>query len=226
MIKTPCLLLIAVSMVGCTRDQPLETPKGEAIDSEFIRRVVTVLQYSGSSGSLAYRGECMPSGGIIDSFKIAPPKGRSSAAQMLRDAFGSDPRLKVSEDTTGIVRVLGGKVQTDLLDIRIPEVAFHGETDPRDATFRLLMIPEVKAYMQDHHMSFINVIHIGPIPMPKAVRLTATLEDPTLSQALDRIAQAFPGVWTYGECAKSQGERLIYFDFAEFASPPHTEPIE
>lgn len=214
-MKVLLLLETAVIMLGCTSPSPIQEERKEVTASNLISRVVKTLADSHSSGSLIYEGSCTPSGAITDSFKVAAPEPAVPVNQTLHDAFANEPRLTVKEDASGRIRVIGGNVHTDLLDLRIPEITFHSDDNPRDATIHLLMLPEVKAYMQTHHKRFVSAIG-GIAPMPKGHHLNATLKNATISEALDRIAQTFPGVWIYRECATKSGERLVDFTFIEF----------
>ena len=129
--------------------------------------------------------------------------------------LGAEPRLSPQEEASGRIRILGGNVHTDLLDLRIPQISFHSEDNPRDAVAALVTLPEVKAYMQSHGIKFVNAIG-GIAPMPKGAHLNTTLRNVTVSEALDRIAQTFPGVWIYSECVTESQRRLVDFTFIEF----------
>lgn len=188
---------------------------------DLVSSVRKVLETNGRSGSIMYRGTCTPSGGITESFKISEFVETRSSVQALRDAFANEPTLKVREDASGMVRVTGGNVQEDLLGLRLRQVVFRGERNPRDATTRVLETPEVKHYMQTHHMDFIAVAG-GLIPPPSGVRLTGTRKDESLSDTLDQIAREFPGMWVYGECQTARGERHVYLTFDEFSPQPST----
>jgi hypothetical protein len=219
MIKVMLLLETMVVMMGCTNPGTLQPGSSqeehtEVTASNLVRRVVKTLADSRRSGSLIYQGSCAPSGAITDSFRVVAPEPGVPVGQTLHDAFANEPRLTVGEDA-GRVRVIGGKVRTDLLDFRISQITFHSEDNPRDATTNLLNLPEVKAYMQAHHIEFVSAIG-GIAPERKGVRLSATLKNATVSDALDRISQSFPGVWIYAECDTASGERFVDFTFVEF----------
>lgn len=224
-IKILCLIAAMNITLGCTRARGPEPQEKESssVSSDLLQVVTAVLEYNARSGSLLYRGDCTSSGGIADSFKIAAPERGVSTIEALHEAFANEPRLTVKADASGRIRVVGGDVQIDLLELRIPEIRFHDETDPRDATTKLLNLPEVRAYMQAHRTRFVSLVD-GLVPMPRGAHLTVTMKDATISQALDRIAQTFPGVWSYGECAAAQGERYVDFRFHEFSFPPHSGP--
>jgi hypothetical protein len=49
---------------------------------------------------------------------------------------------------------------------------------------------------------------------PQSPRISGSLENVTLSQALDRVLKTFPGIWVYEDCPKSDKKnRVIYLRF-------------
>jgi hypothetical protein len=152
---------------------------------------------------------------MSDSFKIVSPSHDVSSIEALHHAFVNDPTLTVKEDSSGLIRVVGGDVQPELLGVTIHEVKFQEESDPRDATYKLLASPELKTYMQGHRTEFVTTSG-GLVPPPSGRHLSGTLSDVTVSQVLDRIVQTFPAVWIYEECVKGQGQRRVEISFHEF----------
>jgi hypothetical protein len=222
MIRTACLLLIIGVALGCTKVSPPQnsvtssTAQEQMPPSQFVATVLRVLEENRRSGSLVYRGRCTDSGGITDSFKVAPPAHEIPPVDALRQAFVNDPTLTVKEDSSGMMRVVGGDVQPELLGITIHDVKFQEEDDPRGATSKLLASQELKAYMQSHHTEFVTTSG-GLIPPASGRHLSGTT-DMTVSQSLDRIAQTFPGVWIYQECTTAQGEKRVEINFHEFSA--------
>lgn len=207
---------------GAKHSRPCEEIRSPSL--QLVTTVTRVLERNGRSGSLIYRGICSASGLVTEPFHVAAATVDAPALEALRSAFKNDPSLRVQEYESSFIRVTGGNVQPDLLELKLRKVAFVGETDPREAVGKLLASSEVKAYMQAHHIDFINVMN-GLIPPPSGLRLNTTLENVSLAQALDAIAQRFPGVWVYGECEMTGGERRIYVLFHEFSGrPPSQEP--
>ncbi len=218
LMKVVLFLEILVVMLGCTGPKPLQQKdheESEMTASNLVRRVVSTLAGRGRSGSLAYEGVCTSNEGITDSFRVGSTEPADSPVQALRHAFANERRLSVKEDASGRIRVVGGNLHTDLLDLRISQISFHSEENPRDAMANLVTLPQVKAYMQSHRIHFVNAMN-GLAPMPKGAHLMTTLKNITVYEGLDRIAQTFPGVWIYGECTDTSGERLIDFTFIEF----------
>jgi hypothetical protein len=170
-IKLALLLELVVIMLGCARPKPLQEKPKEMTASNLVSRVVSTLADSRRSGSLVYEGACARLERITDSFRVSTPTSGAPAVQALHDAFANEPKLTVEEDASGRIRVVGGNVHTDLLDLRISQISFHSEDNPRDATATLLTLPEVKAYMQSHHIHFVNAMG-GFAPMPKGIHST------------------------------------------------------
>jgi hypothetical protein len=227
-IRLLCLLAVISLAMACKSansewGRPAITDEASKSPSQLVAVVLGVLENNGRSGSLEYRGVCTTSGGIADSFKVAAPQHDAPPLEALRQAFESEPALRITEDASALIRVVGGDVQADLLNLRIHQVVFRGEREPWDAMYKFLALPEVRAYMQAHHMAFI-MTPVGLVPPPSGRVLNGTPEDLTLSQALDRIAQAFPGVWVYGECATGQGQRRVYMTFHEFSAQAGGRP--
>jgi hypothetical protein len=215
MIKAVFLFGLASVVIGCTRPNPIKENATDVAPSQLVSRVTSVLTSTQRSGSLAFEGACAASERISEAFKLSVPRSGDSPVQALRHVFENDPRLSVTEDRMGRIRVVGGNVRTDLLDLRIPSITFQSEDNPRDATAKLLTLPAVSEYMDTHHIHLTNAMG-GLAPMPKGAHLDTTLKNMTISEALDRIAETFPGIWIYQECTSSSGVRMIDFTFVEF----------
>ena len=223
MIRTACLLLIIAIALGCTKVSPPQnavtssTGQVQMPPSQFVASVLRVLEENRRSGSLVFRGRCTDSGGMTDFFKVSSPAQGVAPIEALRQAFVNDSALTVKEDSSGMIRVVGGDVQPELLGVTIHDVKFQKENDPREATYKLLASPELKTYMQDHRTEFVTTSG-GLVPPASGRHLNGTLTDMTVSQALDRIAQTFPGVWIYEECITGQGEKRVEINFHEFSA--------
>ena len=223
MIRTACLLSIIGIALGCTKVSPPQnsvtgsTAQEQMPPSQFIATVLRVLEENHRSGSLVYRGHCTDSGGMADSFRVALPAHDAPPVEALRQAFVNDPTLTVKEDSSGMIRVVGGDVQPELLGVMIHDVKFQEENDPREATYKLLASPELKTYMQGHRVEFVTTSG-GLVPPASGRHLNGTLTDMAVSQSLDRIAQTFPGVWIYEECITEQGEKRVEINFHEFSA--------
>lgn len=220
-IRLLCLLAALSLVMGAAHPVPRRhgmRDESTAYQPKLVDVVLGILEHSGQPGSLEYQGVCTPSGDIMEHFRVAAPQHDLPPVQALRRTFVGEPKLTASKDASGLIRVVGGVVPTDLLNLKIHEVVFQRERDPRHAEYKLLALPEVHAYMQAHRITFIQTI-IGLIPPPSGRVLNVTLKGVTLSTVLDRVAETFPGVWVYGECT-SGGDRHVLMFFHEFSSRP------
>jgi hypothetical protein len=218
-IRLLCLLAALSLVASAASPVPRRNKmrdKGTMRQPKLANVVLSILEDSGRPGSLEYQGVCTASGDIAGHFRISAPQHDLSPLQALQRAFVGDSEVTATKDASGLIRVVAGVVPTDLLNLRIPEVTFRQERDPRDAEYKLLALPDVHAYMQAHHITFIQTMY-GLIPPPSGRILNVTLKGQTLSAALDRVAETFPGVWVYGECT-SEGERHVLMFFHEFSA--------
>ena len=178
-----------------------------------------ILGASGQSGSLVYEGSCAQ-GDISDPFKLTMPAHLTPAVAALNEAFALDPRLSVNVES-GLIRIIGGNVPRDLLDLRLGHVAFRNEADPRDAVQRLLTLPEVRSYMEARGILWLTTLQgIYAPPTEGSPDLDVTLKDVTLSDALDRIVRTFPGMWTYRDCVEGHGHRAVFVNLLTFSPAP------
>jgi hypothetical protein len=224
MVRTLYLLLILCIGLGCTKvsspgDTITNNTKEELHPSHLIVTVLRVLEASHRSGSLVFRGSCTDSGGVTDSFKIISPVPEGTPIEALRKALMKDSRLKVKEDSSGMIRVADVDVQPEILGMKISNLKFKEESDPREAVSKILSSQELATYMRNHRIEFIATSG-GLIPPPSGRHLSGTMTDVTVSQSLDRITETFPGVWTYEECLTPQGEKRVVISFHEFSAPP------
>jgi len=231
MIRIRYLLLIIGVALGCTKVSPPQNSVtanpavAPMYPSEFVATVLRVLEENRQSGSLVSRGRCTDSGGMTDPFKVATPAHNVPAIEAFRQAFANNPTITVKEDSSGMIRVVGGNVQPELLGVTIHDLKFQGENDPREATYKLLASPELKTYMQSHRTEFVTTSG-GLIPPASGRHLSGTLTDVTVSQSFDRIAQTFPGVWIYQECMTGQGEKRVEISFHEFSAASSNRQAE
>jgi hypothetical protein len=195
--------------------------------------VMGVLTKAHASGSLEYRGRCDAGPGERFNFpKVqSPQKVPDDPVAALREIFADDQEMRVNRDANGFIRMTEGDVPHDLLEVRIRRIPFKDDkafppTDvryvPRDAMWAILSKPEVSAFMRDHEIvrrfDFENASGRRPIPSPGLPHLSDSLNDVSLSQALDNVLQTFPGLWIYENCPSKNSKRVI--DFGIYANGP------
>ncbi len=222
MIRKLWLALIASSIIGCMEmgssqtTYSAATEESRTVPSPFVGSVIRILEENRRSGSLEYKGQCTSLGNITDSFKVSSTSPNRSPVDTLRQMLSANPSVSVKEEK-GIIRVIGGDVGAGVLNVKINEVTFQNQTNPNEATAKLLGSPELKPYLESHHTEFV-LTSGGIFSLPNGRQITATLKNVTLSQALDTIVRTFPGVWVYAECASKQGGARVSISFHQFSN--------
>ncbi len=170
-----------------------------------IRLVMGILSKSGASGSLAFNGVCFhdfPSTQIPTSFD-AP------AENLLRETFSEDLMMQVYQDASGIIRMAQTDVDRSILDVKIRHVSFtrpQGSDgpiyDPTEAMRAILQSPEAVHFSHMHNLRFPAIaVHLPHAPLnSESPHISGSLNDVTVSEGLDRILKAFPGLWVYESC--------------------------
>jgi hypothetical protein len=188
-------------------------PAGTAI---MIGRVLTKAH---ASGSIVYHGQCQDRGGTWDLPAVGFPKHyEMNSVQMLREMFEYDPKMLVSQDTTGNIRMVETDVPRDLLDLRIVQVPFSADSgfhDPGWAVSQIMVTPDVKNYMTVNNIGPVVPDFrqfIGPLS-PNAPAIKDDLYYVTVSEALDYILKTYPGFWAYEECKTESGSRTAFLHF-------------
>jgi len=132
--------------------------------------------------------------------------------QVLREMFADDPVMQVTQDADGTIRMIETGVPTDLLDVKIRHLPFelngiafqYAAFTPYDALRAIVHTPEVLAFAKAHSIVIpppvIGIIGpTGPYPA-ESPHIAGSMDDLTLSQALDRVLKTFPGIWVYEDC--------------------------
>ena len=191
---------------------------------ETIGRVLSLAQVS---ASLEYKGKCSGSGlPILDLPPIRKPyeHDRQNPVNTIRSMFSGDRSMEVYQASSGIIRVVEARAQTDILHVRIKHLSFNGIFDVRQAKEVALDAPEVQSFMQTHGIVrlfdppplFISTLALHEIPEdkppPDAPRVSGELNDVTLADALDYVLKTFPGIWLYQDCGSVDGRPTVYFN--------------
>ncbi len=185
--------------------------------------VSQVLAKAHVNGSLSYwgRGPCSdssserypPAPGLRGDVDTSGPIG-----EVLQKMFADDPKMRVTQEPGGIVRMSETDVPRDLLDIRIHRISFDvpGFHGPNMAIRLILSSPEVESFRKLHKIGPLHTVSLLPSDAGRNnPSVSGSLDDVTVSQALDYIFGTFSGLWIYGNCpngAKGE-ERNVYFWF-------------
>jgi hypothetical protein len=182
-----------------------------------------ILAKASVSGSLAYWGRCDFHKPYPDFPALSYPANSSgSPVEVLQKTFASDPKMQVTQDPNGVVRMFETDVPTDLLDVTISHVSFvPGEQErdtvggPNNAMFLVLSAPEVITYRKVHNIGPFTDLWIRPGDSASKQKVTGNLYNVTVKQALDHIMQFYPGFWIYENCQSNEATagRSVFFSF-------------
>jgi hypothetical protein len=187
-----------------------------------LLQIDRVLRAAHVSGSLAYSScgchkrvpDSPPPMLILQDYSGPPNK-------VLSKMFADDPRMGVTQEEEGMVRMMEKDVPTDLLNFKIHHLSFfpsdasardpvHG---PQMAVLAILENPEVKAFREGHNIGpFADAFALPGNCCGGGRVMHGELDDVTVSQALDYVLRTFPGLWIYENCVSEKGERSVYFN--------------
>lgn len=152
--------------------------------------------------------------------------------QVARETFSDDPAMHVSQDPGGTIRINERGTSTELLDIKISHVSFekngvllpYAVYSPDHALYYvILQAPEVVSFAKAHNIRIPFVGFIGSQPGQIQVdgpHLSGSMDNLTLSQALDHLVKTFPGIWVYETCPAGDGKgRVVRFWFFSLGNP-------
>jgi hypothetical protein len=198
--------------------------EGKTISSSLTGMIIaSVLNRAHASGSLVYSGRCENNGETFDLPSLRLPADRKTPPlDMLREMFADDPKMHVTQDADGKIRMVETDVPLDLLDLRIVQVSFssgsHILNNGDEALMQIVATPDVKNYMTVDNIGpvmsgFYRVI--GPLS-PNAPKISGDLYFVTVSEALDYILKTYPGFWAYESCENGDKGRTVHLNFFPF----------
>jgi hypothetical protein len=194
----------------------------------LLQPILEVLDKAKLSGSLEFTGNCdgLYPPDLPPLRAIAGPGG--STLQSLREMLRDDHAIRVEQDSTGNIRMVENAIPTDLLNIKIRHISFDGTYasgpesgvyTPNQALYVILHVPELAAFVKAHDIEILGLDYGvvggggGQWP-PNSPHISGSLDDVTLSQALDRVLETFPGIWMYQNCPRTDHRgRVVYFRF-------------
>ena len=205
----------------------------EVLEAPSVQPILEALDKAKVSGSFVFSGHCDLAAcsphADFPQFR-APTRAGGSAVQVLREVLADAPAGQVTQDSDGPIRMNETGVSTDLLDIKISHIPFESYRQrvytANGALKVILQRPEVLAFMKAHDIRgpfgpFDNCSgHGEPVPgnaaawPPESPHISGSLDNVTLSEALDYVLKTFPGIWIYESCPPGgKKNRLFYLRF-------------
>jgi hypothetical protein len=206
----------------------------DVLESPSVQPILEALDRAKLSGSFVFPGLCDWSGctlAIPEFPPFRPPTWTGgSTVQILREVLADDPSMHVTQDNDRTIRMNETGVPTDLLNVKIGPIPFesYGQRvyTANGALEVILETPEVVAFMRAHDIrgpfgQFDNCSGHGravtgnaaawPLDSP---HVSGTLDNVSLSEALDYVLKTFPGIWIYESCPHGDKKnRVVYLRF-------------
>jgi hypothetical protein len=178
--------------------------------------LLELLDKAGISGSLEFSGACDSFNGPDFPEVHAPAESTVRPLEGVREMFANHPDWRVMQDPGGKIRVMQVGVETDFLNVKIAHIPFETGRPPsrhpiysaNAALVHILVAPEVTRFIKDHSIEEPAFLATGTLP-PSTPPLGmpympgAPLDDVTVSEAMDHILKAFPGIWYYEDCPQT-----------------------
>lgn len=168
-----------------------------------------------SFGSLLTGGGCNAPDALSDAVSDALPSTPAGPFQNIAGALTAlskvDPRISWSRGPDGIIRVRDGQVPEGLLHLRVRHLHFNNRAEPAFAIEDILSTPEVRAYLRQHGIDEGMYTRAGGILTASTnglPRLSDTMRNATVAQALDRVAKFYPALWIDSDC-ESGSRRVV-----------------
>jgi hypothetical protein len=197
--------------------------------------VQKILSSERRSGSLEYWSFCDFDKRGADFPEPRPVIGRQGPAlDLLQEMFADHPKMQVTQEPDGKIRMVETDIPQDLLEVKIHHLSFaslyHGRPFNHSgamAVYVILNTPEVIAFM-DHNIG--RTVAWEGWGMPGQLSfdgpsVPGELNDVTVEQALDYVLQTFQGFWFYQNCHYPNGARMISVGFVRNLPPVSDAPL-
>lgn len=152
---------------------------------------------------------------------LMPSSEHAAGLEAVREIFRREQDAHVTEDRSGIIRIVIGALPTDLLSTKIARLTFsanarwnpilaitaiEGSTEVVAARRKLNLLPSPPARLR-----VIDII-LGPTGN-NYPHLPPSLENVTLDQALDAVATTFKQLVIFGACKEPGGQGTISIEY-------------
>ena len=166
---------------------------------------------------------------ILPILELQPPTDRQTALGAIRSVFRNIENARVSEDSSGMIRIRLGRVPEAILKTGIRQIVLSPEAQYNEmfAVMAIESAPQVRDRMRELRLK----IPVRPFdylltaPAPGRAHVPAKFKAVTVDQALDTLATSFKAVVLYGICPKERFFDIsvsggVYFDDDWPNTPP------
>jgi hypothetical protein len=188
---------------------------------DYLRPALT---YVGGVARIYYAGECPTKdrSSLVQrldfpSVWFQPPLQGATGMDAVRQIFRDDPNVTVVQDRSKMLRITIGRVSSTVLQTRLPSLTL----DPVGQYTALSAIDEISftaaSYAKEHGLPFglapYVINHLARGPGEGDPHLPRIMQNITIDDALDAVANTFRGIATYGECKQPDGKTLFRLGF-------------
>ncbi len=213
----------ATSQAGVASDSASASVGHEDAVISYLR---PALRYAGGAVRIYYAGECRAaeydtSGKLQLLFPpvvLQAPLQGATGVDAVRQIFRNDANVVVTQDRSGMVRIMIGSVPTALLQTRVQALTLnpYDQYSALSALFKIEDAPELDAAerrLDVYPVPFqiIDIILSGPIPGKP--HLPKLMQNVTIDEALDSMVRTFEGIVMYGICKRPGGKYLFILDY-------------
>lgn len=217
------LMMIAlIASLHCVSGQDVRSERNNVSKrnwNNFLQYLAPVLKSTGGVGRLYYRADCWTERGDGILFPwlelVAPAKSKTGLAA-IQDMFRKEKRVTVKKGPPGIYRISMGNVSYELLRTKIHVLTFtpRQRYNVQDAIWAIEQTKEVEGKVRELKLEYPPTVGSWRVLEPAAglPHLPMSLRNVTMDEALDRVAQTFGELITYGECVNGVGTHLYSID--------------
>ena len=216
-------MIALIASLHCVSGQDVRSERNNVSQrnwNNFLQYLAPVLKSTGGVGRLYYRADCWTERGdgiLFPWLELATPAQSTTGLAAIQDIFRKEKRVTVTEGRSGISRISMGNVSYELLNTKIHVLTFtpRQRYNVQDAISAIEQTKEIEGKVRELKLEYPpKVISVRVLePAAGLPHLPMSLRNVTMDEALDRVAQTFGELITYGECVNGNGTRLFSIDF-------------
>jgi hypothetical protein len=189
-------------------------------EKAVLKYLRPVLRSAGKAARVYYAARCYDKDGDPVAFpqmQVGPPSRGKTGSGAVREIFENDKDVTVTEDPSGMIRIMVGKVPSAILQTRIRSLTLKPTQryNPEEAIIAIESTKDVEDAMRK--LGFEKPLVIWGLQVVEPAKglphLPVSMKDVTMDQALDLVAKTFRGIVVYGACAGPNGARLYFVEF-------------
>ncbi len=212
--------------LGCRGQHPKATPQEAYIAAlqnkeAIVNRLRPLLKRAGRGARINYLGACQDAIPFLVPLPTIPPLAPRNSERIVdtvRALLGHDKNVVVTQEDSRIIRIEMGRVPTAILRTRIAVLALNPKEqyDPWLAIKAIEHSDEVRTAMKTLRVELPSFDDSKSFPCrsgDESPRLPSSMNNVTVDEALDVIAETFKGIVLYGACKQADGSNEFDIGF-------------